>query len=164
MKVVRGAPLTGAIIGLVALICGSLAGLRTPRAAIADTLPTAAAPAAVASYIQAFNKHDLKAIAPLLGDNFVEIFPDGNYIGGKNAAMTALTSVFTGSPHVTMIVDHLVGDDATAAAQIGMQNQPPKGAAPAAQYAYFFSVQNGQIVGIAVYERGAQAQKEVGTQ
>lgn len=164
MKAVRGAPLTWAVIGLVATGCGCVVWLNATSAARADSAPVGVAASVVAEYVQAYNKHDLKAIAPLIGDNFVEIFPDGNYVGGKDAAMSTLTAVFAGSPHVTMIVDHLVGDDATAAAQVGMQDQPPKGPAPAAQYAYFFSVQNGQIIAIAVYERGAQAQKEVGTQ
>ncbi len=63
---------------------------------------------------------------------------------------------------MTMIMDHLVGDDMTAAAQVGIASEPPKGEPPAAQYAYFFSVFNGKILAIAVYARSAQAQKEAG--
>lgn len=148
MKVLRAAPLTCVLIGLIA----------APAAAA----PAPTAPAIVASFVEAFNKHDLNAVMALVADQFVEVFPDGNIIPGKDAARTSIASVFAGAPHVTMIVDHLVGDEATAAGQVSIVNQPPKGLPPAAQYAYFFSVVDGKILAIAIYVRNEQAQKAAG--
>ncbi len=124
--------------------------------------PSGAATAVVANFIEAFNKHNLNAAMALVADNFVEVFPDGNVIAGKADLQSHVASVFAASPHVTMIVDHLIGDDYTAAAQVSIAPDAPKGAPQAAQYAYFFSVVDGKLLAIAVYTRSDQAQKAAG--
>ncbi|MDQ6780594.1 MAG: nuclear transport factor 2 family protein [Candidatus Eremiobacteraeota bacterium] len=147
---------------LLALIaCSVVIGLAASHAAAPARAP-GSAPAVVQSYVVAFNKHDLNAAMALVADDFVEVFADGNIVAGKEQQRGAVASVFAGSPHVTMIMDHLVGDDFTAAAQMSISAAPPQGPPPAAQYAYFFSVANGKILAIAVYGRSAQAQKAAG--
>ncbi|HLW37834.1 MAG TPA: nuclear transport factor 2 family protein [Candidatus Eremiobacteraceae bacterium] len=162
MKALRVAPLLARrrIVGFLAcaLCCALLPAGRAPALAA----PPGAAALVVQNYVDAFNKHDLNAAMALVADDFVEVFPDGNIVAGKDQQRSAVASVFAGSPHVTMIMDHLVGDDFTAAAQVSIAPSPPKGPPEAAQYAYFFSVVNGKILAVAVYGRSSQAQKAAG--
>lgn len=157
MKRLRAVPLLSAF---------ALSGLCLGIALLSGKAPASAdftgAPAVVADFATAFNKHDLNKAMSFVDDQFVEVFPDGNIVGGKDDEHARLATIFAGSPHVTMVLDHLIGDQSTAAAQVGMYNEPPKGEPPAAQYAYFFSVIDGKIRAIAVYTRNEQAQKEAG--
>lgn len=158
---VRMTPARARYFLMAVCACLVFIGLAVRHAA-APATAAGSATSVVLSYVDAFNKHDLNAAMALVADNFVEVFADGNIVAGKEPQRGAVASVFAGSPHVTMIMDHLVGDEFTAAAQMSISAAPPQGPPPAAQYAYFFSVANGKILAIAVYGRSAQAQKAAG--
>lgn len=163
MKSLRVAPVRsrwGGTLSVLGLACCTL--LQSQSGPAAAAAPPGAAAAIVQSYVEAFNKHDLNAAMALVADNFIEVFPDGNIVAGKDQQRSAVASVFAGSPHVTMVMDHLIGDDFTAAAQVSIAPSPPKGTPEAAQYAYFFSVVDGKILAVAVYGRSGQAQKAAG--
>ncbi len=160
MKNLRNAPLLRCWRPVFFITLGASCALfAAAQGPVAAAAPLGAAAAVVQSYLEAFNKHDLNAAMALIADDFVEVYPDGNVVAGKEQQRSAVASVFAGSPHVTMVMDHLVGDDFTAAAQVSISPAPPKGAPDAAQYAYFFSVVNGKILGVAIYTRSSQAQK-----
>src|SRR5579864_1535407 len=134
MKASRALPLlrrfARVVLGVSATLLLVQSGLNRP----ASAAPISGAAAVVQTFVDAYNKHDLNGSMALIADNFVEVFPDGNVVVGKDDLHSHLASVFAGSPHVTMIVDHLVGDDYTAAAQVSIATAPPKGQPPAAQY------------------------------
>jgi ketosteroid isomerase-like protein len=144
--------------GFIASVALGLS-LLTGSIAAADTTP--ADPAAVSlvhKFVDAFNRHDANAAASCVADNFRQIFPDGNAVVGKTALRDRIAFEFAAEPTVTIVIDHLVGDATTAAAELTYV-PGPRVRPLAAQYVYVFAITGGQIATITVYSRSAEAQK-----
>ena len=114
--------------------------------------------ALVARFVDAFNRHDLNATGALVAENFREVFPDGQTIIGRAAFRDRIAFEIVAEPNVTIVLQHLVGDDRSAAAELTFVPSP-KVHPVAPQYVYIFAVDGGLITSIAVYSRAAEAQK-----